>query len=189
MSTALFNPPQPKNWIYIVLLTLALLITALLNGCKSRKLDKESSKLVDKTEQFSVVSKKDSANSVLKKSETIETNTKTFKKDSGVVITEKTKTTLFDSLGKIKSVVENIKIIDKKGLSKSANSRDFRTAKTDVSQIKTNKNDSTGKKINDIKKSDQLKKVEVKPDTLKNWVGFEIFCIILGSVLIWYLRK
>lgn len=87
MSTALFNPPQPKNWIYIVLLTLALLITALLNGCKSRKLDKESSKLVDKTEQFSVVSKKDSANSVLKKSETIETNTKTFKKDSGVVIT------------------------------------------------------------------------------------------------------
>jgi hypothetical protein len=63
MSSALFNPPTPRNWIYMIIIFSALLIVTLMNSCKIKKVD------IDKTEIKTDFSKKDSINDMSKKTE------------------------------------------------------------------------------------------------------------------------
>lgn len=184
MSTALFNPPTPKNWFYIIIIGSCFLLIAILNsGCKTRKLEQESSKVIDKTEQSSSVSKKDSTDTKQTKSETTQTTAKTVQSDSGLVITEKTKTSLFDSLGKIKSIVETVKITDKKGLTKTATIAKKATVESNISQSIFNSKDSTGTKKNDIIDESKSKGLDAKKESSNVWAIFGIV-LVLGSVFV-----
>lgn len=174
------------------------LIAASLSSCKSRKVQKDYSKEIDKSSQNSVVSKIETTQDFAKVSllnnikESIKTNSNfdkvESKSDTSTIVTEKSKVTEFDSLGRktketsiVKSTVKNHKASNKKG---NANN-ETQTDKIDYSKMDWIQNhsmidasDSLGNKINDIKKIEKHKATESKMDWIKMGVGAGVLFLI-----------
>jgi hypothetical protein len=186
-----------------------ILIALAMNSCKARKLEKNTSKIKIEQKQISVVSKKEiteenSSAAVNTDQKELVRKKEDFVKeenviDSGVVVTEKTKVTNFDSLGRIKSISESEKIIDRKALKSDKRSAENKLSNIDKSkidksqsnnsQIKNSVTDSTGKQNTNLSESQSNKKLEAKPQTIKMWVGFGFFLVIIAGVGIWWFNR
>ncbi len=199
-----------KSWITIICIYLFMILIALaMNSCKARKLEKNTSKIKIEQKQISVVSKKEiteenSSAAVNTDQKELVRKKEDFVKeenviDSGVVVTEKTKVTNFDSLGRIKSISESEKIIDRKALKSDKRSAENKLSNIDKSkidksqsnnsQIKNSVTDSTGKQNTNLSESQSNKKLEAKPQTIKMWVGFGFFLVIIAGVGIWWFNR
>lgn len=176
----LFNSPNNRNWLYIFLIYLSFIIAAFwLSGCKSRKVEKDYLKVIDKSEQNSVVRKlqtnKDSTTATIKtgikeSAQSIETfdevETTKIYKDSTVIVKKSKKQRLINT---DKNKTKDLKII--------------------TNNYKTNFFDSIGNTKNDIKEIKSFKQIESKSQPVKMWIGFALFLIIVGGAIIIYFKK
>lgn len=172
--TALFNPPTPRNWIYMIIIFSALLIVTLMNSCKIKKVD------IDKTEIKTDFSKKDSINNMSKKTEQLNIKTDINKVDSNNTYTE-IEVIYFkpDRVTPSNSIYKTITKV-KKSLKSTQNST------YDVNNIKDSFANNTKVTIIDSSKVEQRHVSKKTIETKGNKVALFIFIALCFAVILYY---
>lgn len=199
----LFNKPSRTNYIVLAIIWAFIIAVAFFGpGCKARKSNKSKSETIDK----GIVQKSSSETSEINASakatdqkainESVQSNNiynkEQAKIDTSTKVTEKTKTTLYDENGKIKSTVETEKSTEKNYKSaykKEAGQNATKQDKTDTSKLDWIENNS---EINasELAESDKkdfranrlIKATETKDNTVYMWIGSALFIVILVFV-------
>jgi len=174
MSSALFNPPTPRNWIYMIIIFSALLIVTLLNSCKIKKVD------LDKTDIKTDFSKKDSINDMSKKTEQIKIKTDINKVDSNNTYTE-IEVIYFkpDSATPSNSIYKTITKV-RKSLKSTQNST------YDVNSIKDSFANNTKVTLLDSSKVEQRHVYKKTIETKGNKIALFIFIALCFGIIIYY---
>jgi hypothetical protein len=174
MSSALFNPPQPKHWIYIAIIFSALLIISLLNSCKVKKVD------IDKTEIKTDFSKKDSVNDMSNKTEQLKIKTDINKVDSNNTYTE-IEVIYFkpDSVTPSNSIYKTITKV-RKSLKSTQNST------YDVNSVKDSFANNTKVTIIDSSKVEQRRVSKKTIETKGNKIALFIFIALCFVTILYY---
>lgn len=180
----LINKPTPNNiWTLIALWALIIMSALYFTGCKARKVERISSKEVDKSVKEVQVSKKDSSvTNAGSSTKTLEV----IKDSSGY--TRTTETEYYEPsatipLGSPKKKTEKESGSALKQTDKTTGIDDF------LNHSEIESLDSLDKQKNDIKKDDDSKKIEAKDNTLKIWVGIGIVLSVLVLIIIWQIKK
>jgi len=174
MSLALFNPPTPKNWIYMIIIFSALLIVTLMNSCKIKKVN------LDKTEIKTDFSKKDSINDMSKKTEQLNIKTDINKVDSNNIYTE-IEVIYFkpDSATPINSIYKTITKV-RKSLKSTQNST------YDVNSIRDSFANNTKVTIIDSSKIEQRHVYKKTIETKGNKIALFIFVALCFATILYY---
>lgn len=168
------NPTQQITWavMYSVMILIAFLLIC---SCKSRKVEKDYSKSIDKSEITSTVRENRTVQDTAKAS--IKTDVKEATETNNTFDTEETTVINYDSLGRIKTATINRKSKEqnKSNSSKTDNSIiDFIAGHSEIKSV-----DSAGNKKNDIKAVTKTKSVDAKMNWVKLGVGAGVFILIL----------
>ena len=174
------SPHSPKKVIIAFFIAwMILILIAILSSCKTRKLQKDYSKLVDKSEQSSTV----------RDFRTVEEST-TAKVQIAIKETVQS-TNNYDEVETTKIYKDSVVIIKKSKGQKQSQSDKVDFSKMDWienhSEIK--EIDSIGTRKNNIKEIKAVKKLESKGQPVKIWIGFALFLIIVGGAIIIYIKK
>lgn len=174
MSSALFNPPPPRNWIYMIIIFSALLIVTLMNSCKIKKVD------IDKTEIKTDFSKKDSVSGYVGKTDQLNTKTEIMKVDSNNTYTE-IEVIYFkpDSVTPSNSIYKTITKV-RKSLKSIQNST------YDINSIKDSFANNTKVTIIDSSKVEQKHIYKKTIETKGNKVALFIFIALCFAVILYY---
>ena len=174
MSSALFNPPTPRNWIYMIIIFSALLIFTLMNSCKIKKVD------IDKTDIKTDFSKKDSINDMSNKTEQFNTKTDISKVDSNNTYTE-IEVIYFkpDSATPSNSIYKTITKV-RKSLKSTQNST------YDVNSIKDSFANNTKVTLLDSSKVEQRHVSKKTIETKGNKIALFIFIALCFSAILYY---
>lgn len=174
MSSALFNPPTPRNWIYMIIIFSALLIVTLMNSCKIKKVD------IDKTEIKNDFSKKDSVSGYVGKTDQFNTKTEIMKVDSNNTYTE-IEVIYFkpDSATPSNSIYKTITKV-RKSLKSTQNST------YDVNSIKDSFANNTKVTLLDSRKVEQRHVSKKTIETKGNKIALFIFIGLCFGVILYY---
>lgn len=177
--------PHIGNWLLIIAaFALFCLFAFGLSGCKSRQVQKDYSKTVDKTEQSEVISKTETTQDNAKA--TVQKDVKETTQDNRTFDTEQTTTINYDTLGRVKNAV----IVKKSKVQNLSNSEKTDKSKIDftVNHSKIKNIDSSVTTINDLKNITKNKKIESDFNWLQLCVGAGAFILFFFVGLIIYKR-
>lgn len=185
MNVLFDKKPTTASVLFIITIWLFLIWMAIcFSGCKSRKVQKDYSKSVDKTETGST--RKESLQLQDTAKTTIQNNIKESYQSNKTFDTEQTTVINYDTLGRIKNATiikkskgQNLSNSDKSDQSKI----DFISGHSEIKGL-----DSTGFTNKDKKYIVKAKKVETKDNTIYMWVGFGFFLVIIAGATLLYLN-